>query len=86
MVWYKVKWYGIRDMVWYKVTWYWYDCGMVWVFHTMAPWYGMELHRKASCGQPHVSTREEMLMGVPQEMTKKWRADNQVLDSDGIQL
>jgi len=27
-----------------------------------------------------------MLMGIPQEMTEKWRADNQVLDSDDIQM
>ena len=25
-------------------------------------------------------------MGIPQEMTEKWRADNQVLDSDDIQM
>lgn len=34
----------------------------------------------------HISTREEMLMGIPQEMTERWRADNQVLDSDDIQI
>jgi hypothetical protein len=33
-------WYG---MVWY-VAWYWYECGMVWVLHSMVWWYWYGAH------------------------------------------
>ena len=45
MVWYGLVWYGMvwYGMVWY-VTWYWYECGMVWVFHSTVPWYWYGAH------------------------------------------
>ena len=48
MVWYEVKWYG---MVWY-VTWYWYEWGMVWILHSMVPWYWYGAHLPPQNGYP----------------------------------
>jgi hypothetical protein len=47
-------------MVWYKVTWYWYECGMVWVFHTMVPWYGMELIYHPGMGTTEVPLNQRI--------------------------
>ena len=41
-------WYG---MVWY-VTWYWYEWGMVWVLHSVVPWYWYGAHLPPWNGYP----------------------------------
>jgi len=33
----------LGDMVWY-MTWYWNEWDMVWVFHSMVPWYWYGAH------------------------------------------
>ena len=48
MVWGHMVWYG---MVWY-VTWYWYECGMVWDFHSTVLWYWYGAHLPPRNGYP----------------------------------